>query len=142
MGAHELAERAERVEHALREGPASRPPDLPTVLKALDTHCSALCDAIVLALPQAPAADPAGSRGPVDWGAARAVLDRMEALLADDDAQAIELFQLEAATLSGALGAHHALVARAMDGYDLEAALTALRAARRDVAALSSPLPQ
>ena len=58
------------------------------------------------------------------------MLAQLDALLADDDSDAIELFKESTPTLKALLGPAYAGVKRALDGYDFVEALAALRATR------------
>jgi two-component system sensor histidine kinase/response regulator len=55
---------------------------------------------------------------------------RLEALLADDDSDAIELFKDSAPSLKALLGSAHVEMKRALEGYDFVQALAVLRTAQ------------
>ena len=52
---------------------------------------------------------------------------QLEALLADDDSDAIELFRDASTSLKAVLGAAHAKIKKALDNYDFVQALAVLR---------------
>jgi len=65
----------------------------------------------------------------VDEAAARQLLARLEALLADDDSDAVELFKDSAPALKALLGPVYGEMKRALDGYIFTDALALLRTA-------------
>ncbi|WP_162241778.1 response regulator [Pseudorhodoferax sp. Leaf267] len=125
IGATELRQTAGQLEHALRE----RLPE-----QVVATH-RAECDAQLAALLSALRAQlgPAlHGAMPSDAPAARldpAVLQRMQTLLAQDDAEAAELLAEHRSALQQALGADFDALSDAIAGYDFEAALQTLRRA-------------
>ncbi|MDP3578924.1 response regulator [Methyloversatilis sp.] len=94
-------------------------------LRQLDLDCQRVMRDIAQALPALPPV----AEVPVDWPAARALVTQLLALLSDDAADAVELFQRHEAVLKAALGAHHAALAQAMHGYNLDQGLAVLRRA-------------
>ncbi len=72
----------------------------------------------------------AGPAPEIDWAAARDWLERLEPLLAELNMRSNEVFEAGAGDLLAALGAHGPRLARQITGYDYEAALATLRAAR------------
>ncbi|MCU7375549.1 response regulator [Paucibacter sp. O1-1] len=119
IGAADLAAQAGVAELALEQG---RVPALDSVEQA--------CAALVLALQAAlPADEPAASASAIDWAGLRPQLARLESLLADDDAEAVALFQQLRPQLAAALGAALAPLEQALAAYDLAQGLSALRAA-------------
>ncbi len=97
---------------------------LPPVQQQLD----ALVSALGTALP-APAALAEADLAPL-----APVLAQLRSLLAEDDSDAAELFQQHRTLLQAALGPAHTAMASAIAGFDFEAALLALDAARPDSA--------
>ncbi|MDC6168821.1 Hpt domain-containing protein, partial [Paucibacter sp. XJ19-41] len=119
IGAADLAAQAGVAELALEQG---RVPALEPVEQA--------CSALVLALQAAlPADEPAATASAIDWAGLRPQLARLESLLADDDAEAVALFQQLRPQLAAALGAALAPLEQALAAYDLAQGLSALRAA-------------
>ncbi|MBV8658737.1 MAG: response regulator [Burkholderiales bacterium] len=132
IGAMPLADAAAKAESALT-GEGSEEAIL-AMFPVIEGEAAALIAALQAALPaeaQHEAADD------VDWVAVRAVVARLDALLADDDADAIELFESSTAQLKAALGDRFAPLERALNNYILVDALTALRAAKSSIPALS-----
>jgi hypothetical protein len=97
------------------------------LLQPTDAACSALVAALQSALPWE-AAEPADApETPIATAATSQLLERLDALLADDDSDAIELFKESAPALRAALGPVYAEMERALDNYQLVEALAALR---------------
>ena len=134
VGAQALADAAEALEARLidPEHALAHTDELGRALAQLGRASEDLIAALHQALP-APAAVPEVA---VDWPAARALTARLLALLSDDDADAVELFQAHEPLLKAALGRHHAPLAQAMNGYDLDQSLQVLRLAVDDLAEL------
>ncbi|WP_119966266.1 response regulator [Simplicispira lacusdiani] len=129
IGAATLAEQAQAAELAIaRQAPMDT---LDALLSPTEAGCARLVQALRDALPDptpaAAMAAPEHSAGPDD-GAARALLARLDTLLADDDADAIALFHESAPTLRAVLGPAHASLADALEQFDFPRALAALRA--------------
>jgi HPt (histidine-containing phosphotransfer) domain-containing protein len=136
IGAGLLAQQAQAVEQALAAGDADAVDTIESLLTPLGAGCSALIEALGNALPQeAPSHTDLSTRpAPGDTGDTSALtaetlqlLEQLEALLADDDADAIELFQELAPALRSALGPVYADMERALDAYQFVEALAALR---------------
>ncbi|MCX2861640.1 response regulator [Paucibacter sp. PLA-PC-4] len=119
IGAVELAAQAGVAELALDQG---RVPELEPVEQA----CAALILSLQVALP---ADEPAATASTIDWAGLRQHWARLEALLADDDAEAVALFQQLRPQLAAALGAALAPLEQALAAYDLAQGLSALSAA-------------
>ncbi len=66
----------------------------------------------------------------VDWGRVREAVDRLEELLEENDAGAIDVFGESAPLLLAAFGSATASVEASLNGWDFSAALQALRAAK------------
>ena len=132
IGAAPLAQLAAAVEEAIgQKAPATT---IDTLLNPVDAACQALVAALRTALPpedDAGAATAAGApQAPIDTAAAQQLLAQLDALLADDDSDAIELFKESTPALKALLGPAYAGMKRALDGYDFVEALAALRATR------------
>ncbi|MGL6206123.1 MAG: hypothetical protein ACRC2X_17560, partial [Giesbergeria sp.] len=114
------------------------------LLLPLETDCTALVLALLDALPQqaVATADAAASTPPTPIdAAAHALLARLDALLADDDAEAIELFRDQKPILQALLGTAYADVARALEQFRFPLALTALRTVSLAAGNPVAPLP-
>lgn len=133
IGAEGLAAQAATLELALQQGQPTT--QIEALFPALAASCAALIEAIKAALPAE--VRPEASTAELDWPAVRQLVERLERLLADDDSDAIELFETEAAQLKAALGPAFAGLERAINSYILVDALTALRAAKHAIPALS-----
>jgi two-component system, sensor histidine kinase and response regulator len=136
IGAEALAALAEQAETAFTSH--AEPQALLARVQALQAPCEALAMALRAALPEPARPAMADSAAEMDWHAARQVVQRLDALLADDDADAIDLFKEADPLLRAALGPVHAEMERALQVYDLVAALQLLR----DAAAARSELQQ
>ena len=68
----------------------------------------------------------------LDWDRAREAVKRLEALLEENDAGAIDVFEESASLLRSALGSTVAFLEEAITGWDFPAALEALRLAKSD----------
>ncbi|WP_428000805.1 response regulator [Acidovorax sp.] len=124
IGAGHLAHLAEAVEQAIADNADAE------ALAALLAPVEAACQTLVAALQGAlPAEDAATTQVPVDEVAARQLLARLDALLADDDSDAVELFKESAPVLKALLGPVYGEMKRALDSYIFTDALALLRAA-------------
>jgi two-component system sensor histidine kinase/response regulator len=138
-----LARLAGAAEAVLAQGRGEPPTDtamaeLAAMLPPLDEAVATLVQALVEALPQpvqAPA--PSGLADAPDWPSLRPLLERLEALLAEDDAEAVDLFQEHRADLKNALGPEFQRIESALADFMLNEALEALRTARERIAALA-----
>jgi two-component system sensor histidine kinase/response regulator len=126
IGAAEMQARAGAVEAAIRGGLAGDA--VAALLDEMRQTLDALVAAITAALPAEESAPVAG--GEVDWAAARPLLARLEALLAEDDAEASDLFSESGETLRAALGAAAGKIEQSLRDYDFETALSLLRGAK------------
>ncbi|MCZ8221016.1 MAG: response regulator [Acidovorax sp.] len=130
IGAAPLAALAAAVEEAIgQQAPAAT---IDALLPPVDAACQALVAALRTALPpdEDPGA-PALADAPdahMDAAAAQQLLARLDALLADDDSDAIELFKESTPALKALLGPTYAGMKRALDNYDFVDALDTLRA--------------
>jgi PAS domain S-box-containing protein len=122
IGAVGLQEIAARLETALR---GTKPVvGLETDMAAAAQELSRLIAAIALALP---AVEPVVSPAAQGWPETQRVLRQLEALLADDDAQALDFHARHRDLLRGALGSAATSLDAALAACDLEAALDILR---------------
>jgi len=120
IGAAGLQEIAGRLEAALRGTAAAD--GLESDLAAAARELARLVAAIAAALP------PAAPAAAIDGSAAKRELAQLEALLADDDAQALDFHARHRDLLRAVLGETAAELEAALDACDLEAALNILRA--------------
>ena len=126
IGAGPLAQAAQAAETML-----SQPPRDAAEEERLLAACEALCAPLVAALrqalvPQQEAFTPATGQE-VDWAAVRPLAERLQALLEQDDADAIDLFQSNAAVLHPALGERYDGIANAIGDFDFDGAAQQLR---------------
>ncbi|HLA30520.1 MAG TPA: response regulator [Pseudomonas sp.] len=133
IGADSLARQASALEDQLKQAPEAS--QVRPQLLALGNACAELIARLQAVLP-APAPTEA-ARGDIDWPGVRQLVARLELLLRDDDADAIELFEREAALFKAALGQGFAMLERAINSYILVDALAALQAAIQSTPALS-----
>ena len=146
IGAAALARLAEAGERAI----AQAEPDLAVAphLDAAEAACARLVAALQAVLDAAPAALGAAAPAMPAVSSPRKALEdalplqqRLESLLADDDADAIELFQESAGVLRTALGDAFGDIERALQNYVLVDALAALRAALGQTGAIHESAP-
>ena len=128
IGATALAALAQRAEEAIAQKAS------PELVEPLLQPVEAACQALVAALQQAlPADDMSGADASdglqIDASAALQLVAQLDALLADDDSDAIEVFKQSAPTLQALLGPVYGQMKRALDSYDFVEALAALRQA-------------
>jgi len=129
IGAPALAELAQAAEQAIaRQADAAV---LTALLAPIEACCAQLVQALRAALPDQapPPAAALGEQPPPGAAAAHALRARLDALLADDDADAIELFRGSAPALQALLGPAYADIGQALEQFDFSQALAALRAA-------------
>ncbi|MCC7262462.1 MAG: response regulator [Candidatus Latescibacteria bacterium] len=135
LGAGELQARAARLEQGIKQGmPAD---ELSTCADQAEAELVRLVGALQMALPPEAATGSAAPPPDLDWVRAKEVVGQLETLLEADDAAAIDLFEQEAGLLQAALGTGGEPVGRALQDWNLVAALEALRRARAAVAGLS-----
>ncbi|WP_298213221.1 response regulator [Acidovorax sp.] len=127
IGATRLAALAAVVEQAIDENASAAA--IEELLRPVDAECQALIAALQSALPpdDEPGAAHAANTPPIDAEAAQKLVGQLDALLADDDSDAIELFKDSAPVLKALLGPAYADMKRALDSYDFVDALAALR---------------
>ncbi|GHC85857.1 hypothetical protein GCM10007320_31210 [Pseudorhodoferax aquiterrae] len=126
IGAGPLAQAAQAAETVL-----GQPLRDATEEERLLAACEALCGPLVAALRQALAAPqeactPATGQE-LDWATVRPLAERLQALLEQDDADAIDLFQSNAAVLRPALGERYDGIANAIGDFDFGSAAQQLR---------------
>ncbi len=127
IGASPLADLAQAVEHAI--GHNATPQALEQLLQPVDDACQALVTALQKALPPEEEGTTAREGELMDAEAAQKLVAQLEALLADDDSDAIELFRDASTSLKTVLGVAHPEIKRALDNYDFVQALAVLRKA-------------
>lgn len=130
IGAAPLAKLAAAVEEAIgQKAPATT---IDMLLNPVEAACQALVAALRTALPpedEGGATTAAGApQAPIDAAAAQRLLARLDALLADDDSDAIELFKESTPALKALLGPAYTGMKRALESYDFVDALATLRA--------------
>ncbi|GAB3262293.1 hybrid sensor histidine kinase/response regulator [Chitinimonas naiadis] len=133
IGADALAQQAGKLEAALKEGADSW--EVIAQLGPLAQACEALIADLQSVLPAQTQVE--ATTGDIDWPHARRLIVRLEALLADDDSDAIELFSTEASHLKAVLGPGFGPLERAINSYILVDALAALHTAKQAIPALS-----
>ncbi|MGB4075070.1 response regulator [Pseudomonas sp.] len=133
IGAERLAEQAGVLEDALKQGQSGVQFD--AQLTVLGSSCSELIARLQAVLPAQAVVEAA--QGDIDWPRVRQLVARLEFLLGDDDADAIELFEREAALFKAVLRQGFAPLERAINSYILDDALLVLQAAIQDNPQLS-----
>jgi len=129
IGASTLQARAAAVETFIRE---NRPLDAITdILKEAEQTLGAVVTAIKNALPSDEAAPVANIN--VNWMEAKPLIARLEALLAEDDAEASELFSESGDVIRAVLGAPATKIEQKLRDYDFETALSLLREAKANI---------
>jgi two-component system sensor histidine kinase/response regulator len=132
IGADAVARCAQQVETAL-EAPSGDEAHEQSLLQACEDTCDALLRAlrpVLVPLAATGKAAPAPNAATAeDRDAVRALLARLQELLTQDDAEAIELFEQSGAALQSSLGAARADIASAIHAYDFGRAAALLRAA-------------
>ncbi|MNV37670.1 Hpt domain protein [compost metagenome] len=140
IGAVGLAELAGAAEQAIAHNATADV--LEALLPPVDTACQTLVAALQSALP--PEADTPGTasaaRTPLDGAQARALVERLGALLEDSDSDAIELFKDSGTSLQALLGPAYADMKRLLDNYLFADALDVLRKAGNDMQHKEDPV--
>ncbi len=136
IGADALASLAASTELALREENSLPAQTLEeTLLQPLDNQLQQMVAAIARALPPLPQATHHAADDTTPYPATadditfQRAITRLEMLLSEDDAEALELFTEAAPLLRQRLGAHYDEMARYLQAYRLGDALAALRSA-------------
>ena len=123
IGATGLQGLAENLETAIRD---SRPrEEIDARLDALKMPLACLLNQLAEQLPEE-RGKTAGTAAPAQL---RAVCDRLAAMLADDDAEAVDVLDAHAGLLNAAFPRHYRLIDDGIQSFNFEAALAALRAA-------------
>ncbi len=134
IGATALAQAAQALEAALKQGTSS---EIPALLAQLAGPFTTLSNAIAALPPPTPAAsgtDLAAPQNGQDRAALQSQLQALAELLARDDSAAARLVQPIAALLQGhAAAASFAAVANLVQQYDFEGALAALKGLEREL---------
>ncbi len=126
IGAGVVQSRASDLEAAIREG---RPAETTTrCLEEVQQALGPLVLAIKNALP--PETVTPGPAVEIDWTEAKPLVARLDTLLAEYDAEALDMFSASAELLRAVLGASAAPVEHSLRDYDFETALSLLREAR------------
>lgn len=126
IGAGALQARAAAVESAIRD---KHPTDaIAGFLNEAQKTLGAVIGSIRNALPPEEIAPVANVQ--VDWAEAKPLIARLEALLAEDDAEASELFSESGDMIRAVLGPAAAKIEQKLRDYDFEAALALLRDAK------------
>jgi len=122
VGAALLQKRAAAVERGITEGQSLS--ELEAPMEAAQQELKRMVQGLTAALPSEQAA--AGTVE-VDWARARELLVRIEALLANDDSEAAELFTEHAALLRAACGKASAAIEKYIGSFMFQEALATLR---------------
>jgi HPt (histidine-containing phosphotransfer) domain-containing protein len=123
IGALEIQSLAADIEHGLAHGEPRQA--LLAHVDALAAPLAALIDALELALPD----ESAHAEVRVDPAKLKELCDRLAALLAYDDASAVDVVSEHADLLNTAFPRHYAALEKAMEMFDFEAALQTLQEA-------------
>ena len=124
IGARELQSAAGALESALG---AQRPRDeIDSLLAAIGRKLSPMIEALEQALPPEPSS---ATQVEVDSETLKALCARLDALLANDDAEAGDVIDANRELLNAAFPEYYRKIQDAIRGFDFETALDALRAA-------------
>ncbi len=130
LGASALQGWAAELERSIRE---KEPEDqIESLVAAMEKELARLIAAIQEALQVVEESPETAEAGDVDWEKARAVVARLEVLLEQDDAGAINVFEQSAPLIRAAFGDAAASIEMPLTGWDLPEALKALRATKRN----------
>ena len=129
LGAGALQKKAAGLEAAIKEGKTED--EIEAHLETVQAALLSLISAILRALPPEEATE-VTQPAEVDWDQARDLVIRLEALLTEHNAGAIDFFEQSAFILRAALGQAAASVEDPLTSWDLLGALEALRAAKAD----------
>jgi two-component system sensor histidine kinase/response regulator len=128
IGAGLLQERAAVVEHTVKADHDAN--DIDAELVAVQEELNRLVSAIAAALP--PEQD-AVTAVKVDWEQAKTIVARLEALMANDDSEAVDLFTEHTALLRAACGSAAAGIERDLERFMFLDALSALRGVKASI---------
>jgi two-component system, sensor histidine kinase and response regulator len=134
LGATDLQQSAAVLESALHDGQSAD--ELEAELLCAEREIERMAAALRAILPPMPVASVPEDSVAVDWPGARDLIDRLDALLAESDSSAIDLFNDSAHILPRVLGPGFADVESAMLSWDFVRAVEALRLARNSIAEL------
>jgi len=126
IGATALQDDAGKLEAAIKAG--QEVADVESMIVNVEQTLSELINAIAAALPQEET--PAPSSAEVDWTEMAEIVDRLEALLIDDDAEAADVYMRHASDIRAAFSSGAERVEQAIKEYDFETALALLREAK------------
>ncbi len=127
IGASSVQEAARHLETAIREGETNLTPPLEQVAQCLEP----LLQALATQLPPLETAPPPPPR--FDRPQLAPFFQPLSPLLADDDAEAADLWQENAELLRGAFPQSYGEMENAINSFDFEAALTALTTAQQSL---------
>jgi two-component system sensor histidine kinase/response regulator len=130
IGAEALQEAAGALEHGLRATPTLAGVD--ALLQAVEQPLAVLLQALAPLLQPEPPLVAAAPEGPADAAATAALCAELRALLASDDAAALEVLAQQRASLQQVLGARFEVLAQAVAAFDFGAALAVLDATASD----------
>ena len=128
IGAYELAQHAERLEHTIREGAPTL--ELNGQLESFSQRLSTQIDAIISALP---GAETPSASAALSADETQTLLRQLGSLLANDDAKADRLISDHSAALAMALPDTFRELRQAVREFDFERALSLLPAEYREV---------
>ncbi|MDF0605198.1 response regulator [Neisseriaceae bacterium TC5R-5] len=129
IGAGELQALAAQMEKSAQAGESLS--SMQALLANAQQELQRLLAALQRALPDEEEA--LRSQADIDWVQLRQLLDRLEELLADDDAEAVEVFSGAAALLRSALGSAAKSIEQALQQYRFSDALQALQAVKQSL---------
>ncbi|MDQ5903075.1 MAG: two-component system, sensor histidine kinase and response regulator [Pseudomonadota bacterium] len=129
LGLHTIESAARLLETAIGAGTA--PDKLNPQIVALELQLMDTSAALVMAL--ADSRPPAQVATEVDWLAARAAIDKLMPLLANDDPRALQTLNESNPVLQAALDTHWRDFKRQINAFDLAGALDTLNAARAEI---------
>jgi two-component system, sensor histidine kinase and response regulator len=125
IGATALADRAAAVERAVKEGLSSDA--LEAAIVSAQEELARLVDALRSAVPEE---QRIASAAAIDWAHAKDIFNRLESMLSNDDAEAVELFTEHAQLMRAACGDAASAIEKNLSQFMFVDALNALREAR------------
>ena len=126
IGAPTVAALAQRAEEAIAQKASTELVE--PLLQPLEAACRALIAALQRALPAEELVSAESASAPrMDAFETRQLVAQLDALLADDDSDAIQVFKQSAPTLQALLGPGYGQMKRALESYDFVEALAVLR---------------
>jgi PAS domain S-box-containing protein len=141
LGAVRVQTLAAELEAALRERRDGN--DIERWTSALENELAGMAAAL-LALPEMPETSPHSARSALpEWPEIKRIVDRLDALLAQDDLEANAVFRESASLLKKALGDRASEIERLIEGFEYEHALALLRSLSQVTPSIpSSPPPE